>query len=115
MHPPTHRGHEPNHHDHAGRFRAFRRARLALWLMLAALAPLGAYFHDLTASSIAARLIWTAIVVLLLGYPLLYLFEFRCPRCGGVYLSTGKLRDFLGIGRILWSTRCGICSLSARG
>jgi hypothetical protein len=102
-------------HDHPGAFRSFRRARLALWSMLAALAPLGAYFHDLTHTSTLARLIWTAIVVVLLGYPLLFLFEFRCPRCGGVYLSTGKLRDFLGLGRILWATRCGICSLRAHG
>lgn len=83
--------------------------------MLLVLAPLGAYLHESMASSTLVRLVWTAVVVVLLGQPLLYLFTFRCPRCGGVYLSTGKLRDFLGIGRILWATRCGICSLSARG
>jgi hypothetical protein len=77
------------------------------------IAAAGAFLHDLTARSTLARLLWALAAVVMLGYPLTTLFEFRCPRCRGVYLSTGKLRDFLGIGRILWSTRCGNCSLPA--
>lgn len=94
-------------------WRGFRRARLALWLLLALLVVAGAGLHDSMAHSLFMRLLWLVAVAALIGYPLRYLFGFRCPRCGGVYLATGGLRDFLGLGRILWANRCGSCSLPA--
>jgi hypothetical protein len=73
----------------------------------------GALLHDVTAQSLPARLGWFLGVVVLIGLPLRYLLGFRCPRCGGVYLATGGLRDFMGLGRILWGNRCGTCELEA--
>lgn len=95
-------------------WRDFWRARYALWASLLVVVLASAALHDLIAESLLGKLIWLLGVLLVLRYPLGYLFGFRCPRCHGVYLATGKLRDFLGLGRILWSSRCGVCSLPAR-
>ena len=56
---------------------------------------------------------WISGVVAVVAYPLGYLLGFCCPRCGEAYLTTGGLRDFLGLGRVLWGSRCGRCSLPA--
>src|SRR6185436_7321919 len=95
------------------RWRDFRRARYALWCMLVLLVALGVLLHDLMARSPVARFAGTSAMVLLVAYPLGFLLGFRCPRCGEAYLATGGLRDFLGLGRILWSRRCGTCALPA--
>ena len=76
---------------------------------------LGVLLHDLMARSPVARFAGTGGMVLLVAYPLGFLLGFRCPRCGEAYLATGGLRDFLGLGRILWSRRCGRCALPAGG
>jgi hypothetical protein len=94
-------------------WREFRRARYLLWGALALLVVLGALLHDLTTASLGARLAWISAVVAVVAYPLGYLLGFRCPRCGEAYLTTGGLSDFLGLGRILWGSRCGRCSLPA--
>jgi hypothetical protein len=94
-------------------WREFRRARYALWGTLALVVVLGAVLHDLTTASLGARLAWISVVVAVVAYPLGYLLGFQCPRCGEAYLTTGGLRDFLGLGRILWGSRCGRCSLPA--
>lgn len=92
-------------------WREFRRARYALWGSLLLIVLLGAALHDVLARSLLARASWLLGVIALIGYPLRYLLGFRCPRCGGVFLATGRLRDFLGLGRIIWGSRCGACSL----
>lgn len=69
--------------------------------------------HDWMAQSTFVRLGWLSCVIGAIGAPLGVLFGFRCPRCGETYLATGTARDFLGLGRILWSNRCGSCSLPA--
>jgi hypothetical protein len=94
-------------------WREFRRARLALWAALVVIASVGAVLHDVLAQSLFAKASWLLGVFVFIGYPLRYLLGFRCPRCGGVFLATGKLRDFLGLGRILWANHCGSCSLPA--
>lgn len=94
-------------------WRDFRRARYALWGLLVLLVALGAALHDLMMRSPAARFVGTSAMVLAVAYPLGFLLGFKCPRCGEAYLATGGLRDFLGLGRILWSRRCGRCSLPA--
>jgi hypothetical protein len=96
-----------------GQWRGFRRARYALWGMLVLLVVLGVLLHDLMVRSPFARFAGTSAMVLLVAYPLGFLLGFRCPRCGEAYLATGGLRDFLGLGRILWSRRCGRCALPA--
>jgi hypothetical protein len=92
-------------------WRRFRRARLALWGLMLLVAVAGAALHDWMASSFWVRLLWIGAAAIAVGYPLRYLLGFRCPRCRGVYLATGGLRDFLGVHRLLWATRCGTCSL----
>jgi hypothetical protein len=94
-------------------WRSFRRARMALWALLLLLVLLGAALHDWTTRSPWARMLWITAAAAAIGYPLRYLLGFRCPRCGGVYLATGGLRDFLGVHRVLWARRCGTCSLRA--
>ena len=96
-------------------WRDFRRARHVLWATLVLIAAVGAALHDLIAQSLFAQTAWLLGVFALLGYPLRYLLGFRCPRCGAVFLATGKLRDFLGLGRILWANHCGSCSSPAPG
>jgi hypothetical protein len=96
-----------------GRWRDFRRARYALWCVLVLLVVLGVLLHDLMARSPVARFAGTTGMVLLVAYPLGFLLGFKCPRCGEAFLATGGLRDFLGLGRILWSRRCGSCALPA--
>jgi hypothetical protein len=81
--------------------------------LLVLLVALGALLHDLMARSPVARFVGTSAMVLLVAYPLGFLLAFRCPRCDEAYLATGGLRDFLGLGRILWSRRCGSCELPA--
>jgi hypothetical protein len=95
------------------RWRDFRRARYVLWCLLVLLVVLGVWLHDLMAHSPVARFVGTSVMVLLIAYPLGFLLGFKCPRCGEAYLATGGLRDFLGLGRILWSRRCGTCALPA--
>jgi hypothetical protein len=80
---------------------------------LAVLVIAGAALHDVTTHSFWAKLLWLGGVVAVIGYPLQYLLGFRCPRCGALYLATGRLGDFLGLGRVLWARRCGNCSLQA--
>lgn len=99
----------------AAAWRDFRRARHALWVVLVVIAAVGAALHDVIARSLFAKASWLFGVFALIGYPLRYLLGFRCPRCGGVFLATGTLRDFLGLGRILWGNQCGSCSLPAGG
>ena len=99
----------------AAAWRDFRRARHALWAVLVVIAAGGAALHDVIAQSLFAKASWLLGVFALLGYPLRYLLGFRCPRCREVFLATGKLRDFLGLGRILWANHCGSCSLPAGG
>jgi len=94
-------------------WRAFRRARYTLWCLLVLLVALGALLHDRMAHSLAARFVGTSAMVLAVAYPLGFLLGFLCPRCGEAYLATGGLRDFLGLGRILFSRRCGNCALPA--
>lgn len=94
-------------------WRDFRRARFALWAALLVIAAVGAALHDVIAASFLAKASWLLGVFALIAYPLSYLLGFRCPRCGCVFLATGKLRDFLGLGRILWASQCGSCSLPA--
>lgn len=94
-------------------WRGFRRARWRLWIALAALAVVGAALHDALARTVWARLVWLAVIAVSIAQPLRHLLGFRCPRCSGVYLATGGLRDFLGLHRILWSRRCGSCALPA--
>ncbi|MEY2931507.1 MAG: hypothetical protein RL033_2256 [Pseudomonadota bacterium] len=94
-------------------WRDFRRARHLLWALLAVLALVGFLLHELLSHSLLARLLWTGAVLLAIVYPLGFLLGFRCPRCREVYVATGGLRDFFGLGRILWSQRCGHCSLPA--
>ena len=77
------------------------------------LVALGALLHDMMVQSPAARFAGTSAMVLAVAYPLGFLLGFRCPRCGEAYLATGGLRDFLGLGRILFSRRCGTCALPA--
>jgi hypothetical protein len=81
--------------------------------MLAVLVVAGAALHDVTTQSGLAKLLWLGGVVSVIAYPLHYLLGFRCPRCGALYLATGGLVDFLGLGRVLWARRCGSCSLQA--
>ena len=106
---------EPNSRGPISRrqWRDFRRARYSLWCLLVLLVALGALLHDLMARSPVARFAGTSAMVLLVAYPLGFLLGFKCPRCGEAYLATGGLRDFLGLGRILWSRRCGSCALPA--
>lgn len=94
-------------------WRDFRRARQLLWALLPLLALVGFLLHELLTHSLLARVLWTGAIVLALSYPLGFLLGFRCPRCHEAYLATGRLRDFFGLGRILWSQRCGHCSLPA--
>jgi hypothetical protein len=94
-------------------WRDFRRARHLLWALLALLVMAGFLLHELLTYSLLARLLWTGAIILAVSYPLRFLLGFRCPRCHEAYLATGGLRDFLGLGRILWSQRCGHCSLPA--
>jgi hypothetical protein len=94
-------------------WQSFHRARHALWLSIALLIGLGALVHDWTRHSLAARLLWSLGALLFVGLPLIHLLGFKCPRCRGVFLATGSLRDFLGLGRILWGSRCGQCALPA--
>jgi hypothetical protein len=94
-------------------WRDFRRARHGLWALLAVLALLGFLLHELLTHSLWARVLWTCAIVLAVAYPLGFLLGFRCPRCRETFLATGGLRDFFGLGRILWSQRCGHCSLPA--
>jgi hypothetical protein len=96
-------------------WRSFQRARYALWAVLVLLVVLGVLLHDAMASSRALRFAGTSAMVLLVAYPLGVLLGFKCPRCGEAYLATGGLRDFLGLGRILFSRRCGSCALPAPG
>jgi hypothetical protein len=96
-------------------WRSFRRARYALWAVLVLLVVLGVLLHDVMASSRALRFAGTSAMVLLVAYPLGVLLGFKCPRCGAAYLATGGLGDFLGLGRILFSRRCGSCALPAPG
>lgn len=109
----------PDPRDEARRgtavWRDFRRARLGLWAALVVIASVGAVLHGLIAQSLFAKASWLLGVFALIGYPLRYLLGFRCPRCHGIFLATGKLRDFLGLGRILWANHCGSCSLRAGG
>jgi hypothetical protein len=81
--------------------------------MLVVLVIAGAALHDVTTHSSLAKLLWLGGVVAVVGYPLHYLLSFKCPRCGAPYLATGRLGDFLGLGRVLWAQRCGSCSLPA--
>jgi hypothetical protein len=106
---------DPRHEARRDRaaWRDFRRARCGLWAALAVIAAAGAALHDVIAASLLGKASWLLGVFALIGYPLRYLLGFRCPRCRGVFLATGKLRDFLGLGRILWASQCGSCSLSA--
>lgn len=99
----------------AAAFRDFRRARQALWAALVVIVAASAALHDVIAPSLSAKAAWLLGVFVLIGYPLGYLLGFRCPRCAQVFLATGKLRDFLGLGRILWANRCGSCSLRTGG
>src|SRR5688572_25098336 len=96
-------------------WRDFRRARHALWATLVLIAALGAALHDVIAQSLFAQTAWLLGVFALIAYPLRYLLGFRCSRCGEVFLATGKLRDFLGLGRILWANHCGSCSAPPGG
>src|SRR5512134_2814442 len=80
-------------------WQTFQRARHALWLSIALLIGFGAIVHDWTRHSLAARLFWSVGALLLVGLPLVQLLGFKCPRCRGVFLATGGLRDFLGLGR----------------
>ena len=95
------------------RWRDFRRARQLLWALIVLLALAGFALHELLTHSLPARSLWTLAIVLAVSYPLGFLLSFRCPRCHEAYLATGGLRDFFGLGRILWSQRCGHCSLPA--
>jgi hypothetical protein len=95
----------------AAAFRRFRRARSALWALSAISVALGATLHDWASRSTVARVAWFGALALALGHPLSQLLRFRCPRCHNVFLATGGWRDFLGLGRILWSNRCGRCAL----
>lgn len=95
------------------RWRDFRRARQLLWALSGLLAVAGFLLHQLLTASLLARLLWTGAIVLAVSYPLGFLLAFRCPRCHEAYLATGGLRDFFGLGRILWSQRCGHCALPA--
>jgi hypothetical protein len=81
--------------------------------MLVVLVIAGAALHDVTTHSSLAKLLWLGGVVAAVGYPLRYLLGFKCPRCGALYLATGRLGDFLGLGRVLWAQRCGSCSFQA--
>ena len=94
-------------------WRELRRARHLLWSLLALLVGFGFLLHELLTHSLLARLLWTGAIVLAVAYPLGFLLSFRCPRCHEAFLTTGGLRDFFGLGRILWSQRCGHCSLPA--
>jgi hypothetical protein len=95
--------------EEALHFREFGRARLALRGLLVCLVPLGVLLHDLTAHSVGAKLAWMLGIASLIAYPLGYLVAFRCPRCRARFLATGSVRDFLGLGRVLWAKRCGTC------
>jgi hypothetical protein len=99
----------------AAAFRSFRRARLQLWAVCVLLVVGGAALHEWVARSFPVRLAWLSLVAASVGYPLYHLLAFRCPRCGETFLATGRWRDFLGVGRILWSRRCGNCALPIRG
>lgn len=101
--------------DEALRFREFGRARLALRGLLVCLVPLGVLLHDLTARSLGAKLLWMLGIAALIAYPLGYLLAFRCPRCRAPFLATGSIRDFLGLGRVLWAKRCGSCGHVSSG
>jgi len=101
--------------DEALHFREFARARLALRGLLVCLIPLGVLLHDLTAHSLGAKLAWMLGIAVLIAYPLGYLLAFRCPRCRAPFLATGSVRDFLGLGRVLWGKRCGTCGRAAGG
>jgi hypothetical protein len=92
--------------------RGFRRARRQLWSLCALGVLLGAVFHDWVARSLGARSFWLAAVAVALAAPLRRLLGFRCPRCGRVFLATGRWRDFLGLTRVLWAKQCGSCSFS---
>jgi hypothetical protein len=92
-------------------FRRFRRARHQLWVVCALLVLAGALLHEWAAQSFPVRLAWLVLVAMSVGYPLYRLLGFRCPRCGLTFLATGRWHDFLGVGRIFWSRRCGNCAL----
>ncbi len=92
-------------------FRGFLRARRRLWGGLLALAPIGAAARLLGPDSSWVGAAWLAGCAALMGPPFSYLLGFRCPRCRRTYLATGRATDFLGLGRILWSRRCGVCAL----
>lgn len=92
-------------------FRGFRRARQSLWVLSATSVGLGAVLHDGVSRSPVARVAWLGAVAFALAFPLRWLLRFRCPRCRNVFLATGGLRDFVGLGRILCSKRCGSCAL----
>ena len=70
---------------------------------------------DLTTRALIVLTTAIWVMVLLVAYPLGVLLGFKCPRCGEAYLATGGLGDFLGLGRILFSRRCGSCALPAPG
>jgi hypothetical protein len=91
--------------------RGFRRARVWVWLLSALSVLVGVALHDGATRSSMTRLLWLAAVALSLAYPLKRLLGFRCPRCGHVFLATGGWPDFFGLGRILWSKRCGSCAV----
>jgi hypothetical protein len=92
-------------------FRRFRRARHQLWAVCALLVLGGALLHEWATQSFSVRLAWLMLVAALVGLPLYRLLGFRCPRCGLTFLATGRWHDFLGVGRIFWSRRCGNCAL----
>jgi hypothetical protein len=92
--------------------RGFRRARRQLWSLSALGVLLGVVLHDWVARSPGARSFWLAAVAMSLAAPLRRLLGFRCPRCGEVFLATGRWRDFLGLTRVLWARQCGSCAFS---
>jgi hypothetical protein len=93
-------------------FVGFQRSRLRLWALSALGVLTGAVLHDCLARSLAARLLWLAAVALSVAAPLRRLLGFRCPRCRGIFLATGRWRDFLTPTRVLWAKQCGRCALS---
>jgi hypothetical protein len=92
-------------------FRGFRRARLSLWVLSVISVGVGAALHDWASRSTAVRVTWLGAVAVFLAHPFRQLLRFRCPRCRNVFLAAGGWRDFLGLGRILWSKQCGSCAL----
>jgi hypothetical protein len=92
-------------------FRSFVRARRQLWALSVLLVLGGAALHEWAARFLLVRFAWLTLVAGCVGYPLYRLLGFRCPRCGQTFLATGRWHDFLGVGRIFWSRRCGTCAL----